>query len=56
MQTVFGNSINTISKIFDRYSKSKESYKNDGYTIVTEDIDKLSFTAEKKYEGDDIDG
>ncbi len=48
-QVVFGSSLTPIGKLYERYNKCIESYKGNGYTIVSEDSEKLSFIAEKKY-------
>lgn len=48
-QVVIGNSLPIFTKLIERYEKSKEFYESQGYTITSEDIDKLSFQAEITY-------
>ena len=52
-QVISGNPIIPLAKLLERYRKTKESFLESGYVIVSEDIDKQSFVAEKKYQIDD---
>jgi hypothetical protein len=36
--------------LYERYSKSKKSYEENGYSIVSEDIDRQTIIAEKEYD------
>lgn len=52
IQTVVSNSVGVLGKLYDKYRRSVELYKRDGYEIK-ENLDDLSFVAVKTYEEDE---
>lgn len=53
LQIMTGSSILPIIKLNERYRETIEFYKSQGYEIVSQEIEKHSFNAEKKYEVED---
>ncbi|WP_024773033.1 hypothetical protein [Aquimarina macrocephali] len=47
-QAIFGDSIKLYGEWISKFNNSKQSYLNDGYRLVHEDIDKGEFTVEKE--------
>jgi hypothetical protein len=52
-EAIFGGSVMPYVRISERYSNARKLYEDKGYKIVSEDIDKFKFTAEKKFLSND---